>query len=182
MKPRLILLALAFGLLWTSGCATSAVFNSGPKQFRPTNPPNMAALQQQDGKRILIVYDEQSEAYRKPVRRAFWIDPQAEPASAVQKPAFVEPRHAKGLPAIAIADEPSGSGYSAVRDKDDPTAFTLYYDREKLWRYKLPSYESPRLTLTESALIPFALAADLTIVGGILLAHAIASGGFTGTY
>src|SRR3954465_15725210 len=97
MKPRLILLVLVFGLLWTTGCATSAVFNSGPKQFRPTNPPNMAALQQKDGKRILVIYDEQSEVYRKPVRRVFWIDPQAEPGSTVEKPSFVEPRRAKGL-------------------------------------------------------------------------------------
>jgi hypothetical protein len=100
----------------------------------------------------------------------------------VEKPAFVEQRRANGLQVIAIADQPAISGYSAVLDKEDPAAFTLYYERKKLWRYKLPDYESTRLTLKESALIPFALAADLTIVGGILMAHAIASGGLTGTY
>ena len=182
MKTRLALLALAFGLLWTSGCATSAVFNSGPKQFRPANPPNMAVLKEKDGKRLLVVYDEQSEVYRKPIRRAYWIDPEAEPSSRVEKPVFAEPRRANGLQAIAIGDEPTISGYSATPDKEDPMAFTLYYDRKKLWRYRLPDYESPRLTLKESALIPFALAADLTIVGGIVMAHAIASGGLSGTY
>jgi len=182
MKPKLPLVALAFVALWTSGCATSAVLNSGPKQYRPTNPANLALGQRKDTQQILISYDEQSEAYRKPVRRAFWIDPQAEPSSRADKPQFVEPRHAKGLQPITLVEQPLAAGYSAVLDKADPAKFTLYFDGEKLWQYTLPTYEKPRLTLKESALLPLAIAADLTIIGGVVFVYTMASSGGSGMF
>jgi hypothetical protein len=167
MKQRFVFVFLVFVILGTSGCATSALLTSGPKQYRPANPPNMAALQRKDGKRVLIVYDEQSDAYRKPVRRAYWIDPQAEPPARVEKPIFVQPREGKGLKPVAISEQPAPTGLSLVPEVQDASSFTLYDDGEKLWRQSLPVYERPRFTLKQSALLPLAVAADATVVGGI---------------
>jgi hypothetical protein len=181
MKPKLLLVTLAFVMLWTSGCATSAVLNSGPKQYRPTHPSSLAIGQSKGTKRLLVSYDEQSDSYRKPARRAYWVDPQAEPPSRPEKPLFVEPWRAKGLEPVAISNKPSPFGYSAVIDETNPAKFTLYFNGEKLWQYTLPTYEQPRLTLKESALLPFAIAADLTIVGGVIFAYAMANSGTSGS-
>jgi hypothetical protein len=166
------LLICCLALLFGGGCATSALWSEGDlHRFAPSKPANFQLSQQKNGPKILVTYDESLDDGAVKTRRAYWIDPAIEPSGIVKRPVFVSLRNENGLQAIPIGDPPQQKGYSALVQTNAP-AFTLFVDGQKLWRYELPVYERSKVTGKQVALTPLAVAADLTIVGGIAAVNA----------
>jgi hypothetical protein len=175
MKLAVQICLCCFALLLGSGCATSALWSDTDlHRFAPAKPANLALLQRKDGRKILVTYDESLDEGAAKTRRAYWIEPAAEPSTAADKrPVFVSLRNENQLKPVPVGEAPQPNGYSAVVGTN-AVAFTLFADGQKLWRYELPVYERTKITGKQVALTPLAVAADLTIVGGVAAVNAAA--------
>jgi hypothetical protein len=181
MKPKLPLVAMAFVVLWTSGCATSALWEDGrfARFHQPAKPSNLELFKDQQQK-ILVVYDEENEETGKRRRRAYWAETNVPPPENPYRPEYVAIKRKRRPAAIPIGPAPGSNDYSAVATNDTRT-FILYRDGQQLAIYDLPIYEDRSARTKQIALTPVAVVADVTIVGGILFFYWAAQGGWTGS-
>src|ERR1044072_7001375 len=93
MKPKLLLVALAFMMLWTSGCATSALWEEGrfARFHQPAKPSHLELFNGQQQKE-LVVYDEENEETGKRIRRAYWAETTVLPPENPFRPKYVAPK------------------------------------------------------------------------------------------
>jgi len=181
MKPKHLLVALAFLVLWTSGCATSALWEEGrfARFHQPAKPSNLELFKGRQEK-VLVVYDEENEETGKRRRRAYWADANVLPPENPYRPEYVAIKRKKRLAVIPVGVAPGPNDYSAVAT-NDTRAFILYRDGRELAVYDLPVYEDRSARTKQVALTPVAIVADITIVGGILFVYWAAQGGWVGT-
>ena len=181
MKPKLLLVALAFMMLWTSGCATSALWEEGrfARFHQPAKPSNLELFKGQQQK-VLVVYDEENDETGKRIRRAYWAETNVLPPENPFRPKYVAPKRKARLAVIPIGAAPGPNDYSAVAT-NETRAFVLYRDGREVAVYDLPVYEDRSARTKQVALTPVAVVADLTIVGGILFFYWAAQGGWSGS-
>jgi hypothetical protein len=168
------------GILFT-GCATPALWEADHfTSFRePANPSHLQVFQSSRPGKALVVYDETSENHSQShLRRAYWADTQFDSPTNPRKPEFVNLTRANGLAALPILPAPTGAGLSIVSTNDQ--RFSFYQDGREVSRHELPAYNGPLGRAKQVALTPLAVAADATIVGGVLFYWAARSGGLSG--
>ncbi|HEY6229116.1 MAG TPA: hypothetical protein VI282_18510 [Verrucomicrobiae bacterium] len=180
MKPKLLLAAVACVVLWTSGCATSALWEEGrfARFHQPAKPSNLELFKGKE-QRVLVVYDEENEETGKRRRRAYWAETKILPPENPFRPEYVAIKRKKRLAPIPIGTIPGPNDYSAVAT-NDMKGFVLYRDGRDLAVYDLPVYEDRSARTKQVALTPLAIVADLTIIGGVLFVYAAAQGGLNG--
>jgi hypothetical protein len=175
LKNRIALLLSFMVLLSQSGC-TDALWedkNMGGL-CQPTHDPGLHLYESEHAEDFLVVYNE-SYRHRHQMaihRQAYWLDRNALRTANDRRPVFANPAPTNGLRSIPVyysqVDLNSNQSYVAICDTNTQV-FTLFSAGEYRGAYKLPVYTNRRGTMEKAALTPFAVAVDLTIIGGIVV-------------
>ncbi len=157
---------LAVGLLTLTGCATPALWSK--KYYHPADNVNLALALGQDGKDILVSYDESCGKSQNIRRRSYWLfasTTNADGRTIVAKSAVST--KLSPIPVIDIAKTNSAParGYCAFTEINS-NGFRLCRDGQTVGNYGLPLYDgAPPVTWWRVVLTPVAAAADAGIVG-----------------
>lgn len=173
MKTAVQFCVSLFALLFCSGCATSALWEEGQfSRFRaPCTPSNLQLFKSVDEQKVLIVYDEENEDHKARKRRAYWADTMVAARTSAQRPHFVSTNVANTLSPIPLGPNPSNERLWATPELNSQ-AFVLFRDGTRVGLYMLPEYDDNSGRLKQFALTPLAVAADVSIVGGIAAVNA----------
>ncbi len=173
--PCFVLLAAAVILF--NGCATSALWEDGrfARFHEPATPRNLQLFHSGQREAVLVQYDESREGDESIRRRAYWLEPGREPVKNPHKPGFVSIKTARGLSPIPVVDSPAATspthpGFYAVLGTNG-VDFSLRSGEATVGSYELPVYEDASGKTKQVLLTPLAVAADLTIIGGVIVVH-----------
>ena len=161
------------------GCATSALWEEGrfARYREPASQPNLRLFHSAQRQDVLVEYDETRDTDETIRRRAYWLDRNATRLRDRSKPRFVSVKEAEKLTAIPIvapadaAVAPAGGLYAMA--STNVQAFILNSGGKDLGSYELPVYRDASGRTMQVLLTPLAVAADLTIVGGVLAVLAL---------
>jgi hypothetical protein len=173
-KAKLLILVVCQAVL-LSGC-TSAFWEKErfARCYWPTNPPNLRLFYSEAARDLLAEYDEASEGTATVQRRAYWIEPNALAIAAGRQPLFVSITNAQDLVAVPVTDDLAGPPASAYRGlyavvSTNGQSFSLCLGEKEPTDYALPVYyTSSGQRVKQVLLTPFAVATDVTIVGGVV--------------
>ena len=165
-----------------SGC-TSALWERErfARRHWPANPPNLRLFYSEPARDVLAEYDEASEGATTVQRRAYWLEPNALAVAAGRQPRFVSVTNAQDLVVVPVTDSLAGPPPSAYRGlyavvSTNGQSFSLDLGQKELTVYRLPEYYAGSGQRVKQALLtPFAVATDVTIVGGVVFVIAISS-------
>ena len=158
-----------------SGC-TSALWEKErfARYHWPANPPNLRLYYSEPARDVLAEYDEASEGTTTIQRRAYWFEPNALAVAAEQQPLFVSVTNVQDLVVVSVTENvtrlpPSAyQGLYAVVATDN-LSFSLCPGQKEPTVYRLPVYFTGSGQRVKQVLLtPFAVATDLTIVGGVV--------------
>jgi len=178
MKPKQssCFVPLAAAIL-LSGCATRALWENDQfaRFHEPATPANLQFFQSGQREAVLVEYDESREGDDSIRRRAYWLEPGGQPVKNPHKPGFVSVKAARGLSPIPVVDSSTATlsttaGLHAVVGTNG-TDFTLRSGERTVGVYDLPVYEDASGKTKQVLLTPLAVAADLTIIGGVLFVY-----------
>jgi hypothetical protein len=122
---------------------------------------------------VRVTYDELTEESGKQQRRAYFLFQNEKRTAAKKKPMFVEPTSDADLVALPIfptaAEALSATNLDmcAVAVTNRPT-FELFSKGRKLGEFHLPVYKNGVWEARKALLLPLAVGADATVVGGWL--------------
>ncbi len=174
------LLPLLFACL-AGGCATRGIWinRNLDNYHEPAAPHHVAIYEAPEKKDFLVVYDDLSPSGNI-LRRAYLLKENQAATAAGKKPRFqTEDLKPLGSPIIVL---PTSDNVSSLNERGVPYAvlssrtnrFALYEKRDKLiGEYDLPIYATASGNVKRVLLTPLTLAADVTIVGGVIAAFAL---------
>ena len=176
-KQWLYSFLLVAAMIWLSGCATSSLWEGGrfARFHEPGTPPNLQLFHSGQQEAVLVQYNETREGDDSVRRRAYWLEPGSEPARNPHKPSFVSVKTARRLSPIPVVDSLDAAPFAhaglyavvATNGVD----FSLRSGERNIGSYELPVYEDASGRMKQLLLTPPAVAADLTIIGGIIAAY-----------
>src|SRR6266446_1801768 len=182
MKPKRLgwLMLVAVQTLAVGGCATSKLWQEG--QFacyhEPASPPHLLLCRSNQSQDVLVQYDESRESDDSIRRRAYWLKPNVERSQQRRRPRFISVERAQGLTPVPIADAPVVGAtpppetmYALVSTNGH--AFALLLADRELGTYELPVYADASGRVKQVLLTPITVAADLTIVGGVVVCYCL---------
>lgn len=158
-----------------SGC-TSALWEK--ERFArchwPANPPNLRLFYSEPARDVLAEYDEVSEGTTTVQRRAYWLERNALAVASDRQPRFISFTNAPGLVVVPVTDNlaaPPPSAYHGLYAvvSTNGQSFSLGLGQKEPTVYGLPVYYAGSGQRTKQVLLtPFAVATDLTLVGGVV--------------
>ena len=158
-----------------SGCATQALWNNGRMEAvkEPANNINLRLFDAKQQNDLLVVYDEYSERNDIIHTRAYFLYQNQERINQNHAPHFVNTNLMSRFPSVPIFYDSKMCGTNRAQTlyaiaTTNSESFTLYSGGQNLDSYFLPTYNDGRGRVEKIALTPFAVTADLTIVGGCL--------------
>ena len=170
-----LLALIACQALFLSGC-TSALWEK--ERFArchwPANPPNLRLFYSESARDVLAEYDETSQGTTTVQHRAYWLEPNAMAVAAGRQPRFVAITNAQGLVVVPVTDNLASPPPSAYRGlyavvSTNGQSFSLYLGEKESTVYGLPVYYAGSGQRAKQVLLtPFAVATDLTLVGGVV--------------
>jgi hypothetical protein len=185
LRKMLRFALLAAPAILLSGCATSALWEEGRfAHFRePAAPSHLQLFHAREGEDVLVRYDEVRDMDPVARPRAYWLAANHEPVKNPHKPRFVAVKKSAGLTPIPILDStaanaPGAAGVYAIASTN-AQEFTLRSGEQNLGNYELPIYEEASGKVRQVLLTPFAFAADLTVIGGIIVIYCWPRGSFS---
>jgi len=121
-----------------------------------------------------VQYNESREEDESIRRRTYWLEPGCEPAKNPHKPRFVSLKTARGLSPIPVVDSPAAAAptasfYAVIANNG--VDFSLRFGEATVGSYELPVYEDASGKTKQALLTPLALAADVTIIGGVIAVY-----------
>src|SRR5262245_46458849 len=175
LKPVGFFVLLAASAMVLNGCATGAVWRVGQfaRYSEPASPSNLGLFYSSQRQDVLVEYSETREDDDSIHRRAYWLHENAQRLKERQKPRFVPLGQEHGLTGVPLLPEPAvpdsalADGLCAVVSSNGDT-FTLYSAGKKEGTYELPVYPDNSGRVKQVLLTPPAVAADVTIVGGVI--------------
>ncbi len=171
IRFALLLPPLALG----SGCATHALWTHTEQLDalkEPADNPNLRLFDARRHDDLLVVYDEYSERGDAIHTRAYWVHRNEKRVEQRREPAFVSTRSAHGLVAVPvfattnIFETDPQSVYAIL--SADHRSFTVFSTGHPTVSYPLPVYDDGSGRAIRIAFTPLAVAADITIVGGVI--------------
>jgi hypothetical protein len=161
-----------------TGCATPALW--AKKDYQPSQHPRLALGLAQDGKDVLVCYDEQCGKTPDTQRRAYWLFAYRAKNDEHRKPVFADPALSDRLEPIVVLELTNTNappkGYVARAEANCPE-FRLWRDGEEVGYFKLPAYKgAPPAKFWRVGLTAPAVAADAALVGAAIVVVG-ASGG-----
>ena len=166
LLPGLLAMLMAFG----SGC-TSVLWDKDTfaHSYRPASPASLHLFYSKERRDILVQYSEDRSGTTR--LRCYWLEANTPKVNAGRKPHFVSVKAANGLtpiPVSKVAPPSAESGELHAIAPGDDGDFTLLSGAEVLNRFRLPIYAASSQTVKQVLLTPFAVAVDLTIIGGVI--------------
>jgi hypothetical protein len=123
---------------------------------------------------VLAEYDEASQGTTTIQRRSYWLEPNALAIATDRQPRFVSCANAEGLVVVPVTDNLTNPPPSAYRGlyaivSTNGQSFSLCLGQKQPTVYALPVYFTGSGRRVKQVLLtPFAVATDLTIVGGVV--------------
>lgn len=158
-----------------SGC-TSALWEK--ERFArchwPADPPNLRLYYSEPVRDVLAEYDEASEGTTTIQRRAYWLEPNALAIAGGRQPRFISITNATGLGVVPVTNSLAGPPPSAYRGlyavvSTNGQSFSLCLGQKEPTVHGLPVYfTSSGQRVKQVLLTPLAVAADVTVVGGVV--------------
>jgi hypothetical protein len=158
-----------------SGC-TSALWEK--ERFArchwPASPPNLRLFYSETARDVLAEYDEASQGTTAVQRRAYWLEPNARAVAAGRPPRFVSLTNAQDLVVVPVTDNPASPPSAADRGlyavvSTNGQSFSLCPGQKEPTVCGLPVYYTGSGQRVKQVLLtPFAVATDVTIIGGVL--------------
>ena len=169
------------------GCATSKVWEAGQfaRFHEPAIPSNVLLFDSSERGDVLVEYDEWRDGDEKIRRRAYWLEQNTARLQAHRSPRFVTAQHDSDLSPIPEIEARPVDGHASTGHHCaiiSNQVFALYSGENKIGNYELPVYADASGRVKQVALTPIAVAADLTIVGGVLFVWVWSGGGFNSVH
>jgi hypothetical protein len=182
LRSQVQFLFWLFPLIFGGGCVTKALWeNGGLEACREPASPVHLHLFGETNNDLLVVYDEYSERSDKIKTRAYWLKKNQTRVNQQRVPHFASRRWQRHLPPVPVFDlipaETNGTLTLYAVVQTNQQSFALYSGNREIGSHDLPVYNDGRGKFEKIALTPFAVTADLTIVGGYLGCIWIAEGG-----
>jgi len=162
-------------LALTSGCATHALWTKSALDNwnEPAAEPGLHLYASGSSPDFLAVYDEFSDRRETTSTRAYYLYLNRQLLSQKRAPHFADIQLASGLSPVPVFHSPLPFGANqplpfAVCSTNDASSFTLYDTKGGSGSYHLPVYNDGSGACKRVALTPLAVAADTTILGGIV--------------
>ncbi len=182
-----LLALLSAQAMLVGGCATSKVWEAGQfaRFHEPAKPSNLRLFDSSQRGDVLVEYDEWRDGDEKIRRRAYWLAENTARLQAQRNPRFVTAQHDADLSPIPeiearpVDGDVSNGHHCAIISNQD---FVLYSGQTKIGSYELPVYADASGRVKQVAITPIAVAADLTIVGGVLFVWVWSGGGFNSVH
>ena len=170
------------GLAWLAvGCTTSRLWEEGrfANYHQPANPPNLSLFRSERDNDFLIQYDESCESNESILRRTYWAGRNEDRVRDRRKPRFVSEDEARGSSLEPVEMAPDGTNdpsrkLCAILSANDQT-LTVISSGGELMHCQLPVYADASGRVKQVMLTPLTVAADLTIVGGVIGYHCLPS-------
>lgn len=173
MQRQPLTIALLLTLL-TGGCATDALWNKTDLDAwnEPAQNPDVHLFDARQKRDFLVVYDEYSERHDSVRPRAYFLNRNQARVAQGQKPHFVSTRCSYRWPPVQTFQTAPESSTNFAQTiyavmVSNQQSFTIFSGAEKT-EYSLAVYNDGRSQKVRIALTPFAVTADLTIIGGYL--------------
>ena len=164
------LLPVAAALL--SGCVTKKLWQQDA--FRePWPEPHLQLTFDQDRKDVLVGYDELNDRSDQRRPRAYYLFQNEKRIMAKRKPAFVDPAKMVKFPPVSVFSGLQPVAMTTNLELVAVTAtnnasFKLYSKGKPLGEFFLPVYKDGVWQAQKALLMPLAVGADATVVGGVL--------------
>jgi hypothetical protein len=161
------LLSLPF---FGSGCTYALWTNGNLDAYKePALSPNLRLYESKQKNDILVVYKEYAERNESTNTRAYWLNKNEKRVENQYAPGFVRKGSASHLTPIPVfysvpekADFTRGS-YAVCETNQQ--SFKLFSNGREICSFSLPVYKDRRGSIEKIALTPFAVSADVTVVG-----------------
>jgi hypothetical protein len=164
-----------------SGCATKELWQQ--QAFRePSSPPNLRLTFDRNRNDVLVTYDETNDRATRPRLRAYFLFQNLKRVESQHKPTFVDPTIAASLsPLQMVGLEPLSPTETDLElcavVAANEMSFKLFSKGRQLGEFYLPVYKDGVWQTQKALLMPLAVGADATIVGGVLGMYWIEAGG-----
>ena len=158
-----------------SGC-TSALWEKErfARRHWPADPPNLRLFYSESARDILVEYNEALEGATTVQRRAYWLERNALAVAPGGQPRFISVKDVQNLAMVPVTDSlasPLPSACHGLYAIASPTGqfFSLCLGEKEPTIYELPvSFAGSGRRVKQVLLTPFAVATDVTILGGVV--------------
>lgn len=179
------LLALLIGL---PGCATKALWSEADLDTwnEPAETPNLRLFHHEAKKDFLVVYDEYRERSDAVRTKAYLLKANESRIETLRRPHFISAKIQRGLPTVSVFplslphETNSPSLYAIVGANGH--SFKIFSDDAEIIAHNLPVYNDGLGRTKRVALTPFAVAGDVTIIGGWIFLWVWAGGGLASVH
>jgi hypothetical protein len=171
VKLGLRFLPLLALLISQSGCTYALWTNGDLDAYKePAQNPNLQLFESKQRDDYLVVYKEYSERRESTNTRAYWLNKNQYRVENQHAPSFAHKKEVDHLPVVPVfyslpENLDFNGGLYAVCETNQQS-FELYSDGREAGTYYLPVYKDKQGTVEKVALTPFAVSADVAIVGG----------------
>jgi hypothetical protein len=180
MRRQALAVVLLLPLL-TGGCVTHKLWTESQldEWNEPAGDPNLRVFRDERQNDLLVTYEEFSDRGEANRARAFFLYKNQKRLQSQGRPHFVNLGASRGLTPVPLffstPTNPPGL-YCAVTETNR-ASFTIFSGGRQLGPYALPMYDDGWGQVERIAWTPFAVTADLTIIGGYLGCVWIEAGG-----
>lgn len=168
-------LLLPLLLVFAPGCATKALWENGRWDAlkEPSDRLNLRIFEATSSTNFLVIYNEYSERSGAVHPRAYWLKENQSLLEQGRSPRFTPPGSTGHLTPVPVYYDPVPVGMTLPARlcavvATNKQSFTFYQAGRALDLHDLPVYDDGKGQVEKIALTPLAVAADLTVVGGIL--------------
>jgi hypothetical protein len=180
MRRQAFTMVLLVSLL-TSGCVTHKLWTESQldEWNQPAGDPHLHVFRDERQNDLLVCYVEFSDRRETNRTRAFFLSENQKRLHTQGRPHFVSPDVSRSLtpvPVFFYSPTNPPALYCAATETNR-TSFTIFSEGRPAGSYALPVYDDGWGKIQRIAWTPFAVTADLTIVGGYLGCVWIAEGG-----
>jgi hypothetical protein len=173
---RLMLVALL--PVWGGGCATSALWSNGNLEDcrMPETGASLRLFNAPQKNDLLVVYKEYSERTGRVRPRAYWVKENEPRIKRGKTPAFVDKQFAVGLVPVTVYQLGSSIPTQPILPYaivgTNGASFTFFSVGKFPCSYNfLPVYNDGWGKYEKIVITPFAVTADLTIIGGVAVVY-----------
>ena len=163
-------LLLIFPVLMGGGCATHALWNKTSLDAfnQPADEPHLQLFEWPPQSDLLAVYNEYSERSDAIRTRAYFVGQNQKRVEQRRRPRFVSIKRLHDLTPVPVCITTNSPPAFFALLATNHQSFTLYSGAHSVGSHELPVYNDGKARLARIALTPVAVAADLTIVGGVV--------------
>ena len=180
MRQQALAIALLLPLL-AGGCVTHKLWTESQldEWNEPTGNPNLHVFRDERQNDLLVTYEEFSDRRETDRTRAFFLYKNQSRLQSQGRPHFVNLGASRGLTPVQLffSTPTNPPVLFCTVSETNRASFTIFLAGRPMGTYALPMYDDGWGRVERIAWTPFAVTADLTIIGGYLGCIWISGGG-----